>query len=343
MKASVVGGSGYMGGELVRLLAMHPGIDLLQVASHSRAGRPVSTAHPNLRHLIDLRFCDPADLQACDILFLALPRGQAAKRLESFLALAPRIIDGSADFRLNDPGDYERWYSWRHPAPQWLDRFIYGLPERHRGALGAAHFVSGVGCNATLINLALGPLADAGWLETVAGEVKVGSSEAGTMPSSGSHHPERSGAVRLYHPSGHRHLAEVRQELGVTDLRIAMTAVEMVRGAQMTAHCFLREDAPISETRDAWALFHAAYQREPFVRLVPGRRGGARFPEPKILAGSNFCDIGFHFDPASRDLVMVSAIDNLMKGGAGSAVQCMNIMLGMDERTGLAFPGLHPI
>jgi N-acetyl-gamma-glutamyl-phosphate/LysW-gamma-L-alpha-aminoadipyl-6-phosphate reductase len=343
LKVSVVGVSGYIGGELVRLLAMHPGIDLLQVASQSHAGRLVSAVHPNLRHMVELRFSDPEDLQPCDVLFLALPHGHTAKRLEYYLPLASYIIDCSADFRLHDPRDYERCYGWIHPAPQWLDRFVYGLPERHREPLRTAHLVSGVGCNATLLNLALGPLADAGWLENVAGEVKVGSSQAGTHPNPGSHHPERSGVVRLYSPSGHRHLAEVRQELGLTSLHIAMTAVEMVRGAQLTAHCFVREDSPISETRDAWALFHDAYSAEPFVRLVPAQRRSIRFPEPKILAGSNFCDIGFDFDPLSRDLIVVAAIDNLMKGGAGSAVQCMNLMLGLDERMGLAFPGLHPI
>jgi N-acetyl-gamma-glutamyl-phosphate/LysW-gamma-L-alpha-aminoadipyl-6-phosphate reductase len=343
MRVSIAGGSGYIGGELLRLLAFHPEVELAQASSRGLRGQHVGAAHPNLRGYMDLRFCDPGDLCPCDVLFLALPHGEAAERIEQYAALAPHLIDCSADFRLHDPGDYTRWYGWEHPAPDWLEHFVYGLPERHREPLRGAPMASGVGCNATLINLALGPLADAGWLEGVTGEVKVGSSEGGTQHNPGSHHPERSGVVRLYSPSGHRHLAEVQQELGDIPLRIAMTAVDLVRGAHLTAHCFLQPGAPVATARDIWNLYRDAYREEPFVRLVASQRGGYRFPEPKILAGTNLCEIGLHFDPDSKALVMVSALDNLMKGGAGTAVQVMNLMLGLDERAGLGFPGLHPI
>lgn len=343
MRVSIAGGSGYIGGELIRLIGLHPDVELAQVSSRGLRGQYVGAAHPNLRGFVDLRFCDLGDMRPCDVLLLALPHGKAAEGIAQFAALAPHVIDCSADFRLRNPGDYARWYGWEHPAPDWLARFVYGLPERHREDLRGAPLASGVGCNATLINLALGPLVDAGWLEQVSGEVKVGSSEAGKQHNPGSHHPERSGVVRLYSPSGHRHLAEVRQELGDIPIRITMTAVEMVRGAHLTAHCFLRPGSPVATSRDVWHLFRDAYQEEPFLRLVANQRGGYRFPEPKILAGTNICEIGLHFDPESKALVMVAAIDNLMKGGAGTAVQVMNLMLGLDERASLTFPGLHPI
>jgi LysW-gamma-L-alpha-aminoadipyl-6-phosphate/LysW-L-glutamyl-5-phosphate reductase len=342
MRVSILGGSGYIGGELLRLLIGHPEVEVAQVTSRSQNGRYVHAVHPNLRSFTDLRFSSAESLEACDVLILALPHGQTAGNIEQYAGLAGHIIDTSADFRLRDINLYESTYGSPHPSPAWNDRFVYGLPERHREEISHTQYASGVGCNATVMNLALGPLADAGWLADVSAEIKVGSSEAGMVSSSASHHPERSGAVRVYSPFRHRHLSEVEQELQIP-VRLAVTAIEMVRGAHLTAHCTLREDAPVENERDLWALYRQAYGSEPFVRLVSGRRGLYRYPEPKILAGTNFCDIGFAFDPASRDLVMIAALDNLVKGGAGTAVQVMNIMLGMDERSGLGFPGLHPI
>ncbi len=343
IRVGILGGSGYLGGELLRLLLFHPQVDGIQVCSRGRAGDYVYQVQPNLRGVTDLRFSRPEALEPCQVLFLALPHGQAAAEIERYAALAERIVDCSADFRLRRAEDYQRWYRWQHPAPEWLERFVYGLPERNREAIREARFVSGVGCNATALNLALGPLADAGWLERVVAEVKVGSSQAGAVPSAGSHHPERSGAVRVYSTGGHRHLAEVEQELGAFPLLLSATAVEMVRGAHLTARCFLRPDAAVTSERQVWGLYRGAYGREPFIRLVAGRRGPHRFPEPKILAGSNFCDVGFAFDASSGTLLVMAALDNLMKGGAGTAVQAMNLMMGLDEGAGLTFPGLHPI
>jgi N-acetyl-gamma-glutamyl-phosphate/LysW-gamma-L-alpha-aminoadipyl-6-phosphate reductase len=343
VRVAILGGSGYLGGELLRLLLFHPAVGRVQVSSRRWAGEMVHRLHPNLRGVSGLRFCRPQDLEPCDVLFVALPHGEAAREIERLAGLAERMIDCSADFRLRDPAAYRRWYRWEHPAPAWLGRFVYGLPERHRAAIAAARYVSGVGCNATVVNLALGPLADAGWLERAVGEVKVGSSEAGAAHNPGSHHPERSGAVRVYSPSGHRHLAEVHQELGEFPLHLSMTAIEMVRGVHLTAHCFLRPEAPLRAVCEVWALYRQAYAQEPFVRLVAQRRGLYRFPEPKILAGSNYCDIGFAMGDEPGSLVVFAALDNLMKGGAGTAVQAMNLMLGLDERSGLGFPGLHPL
>jgi N-acetyl-gamma-glutamyl-phosphate/LysW-gamma-L-alpha-aminoadipyl-6-phosphate reductase len=343
LRVAIAGGSGYVGGELLRLLTFHPDVEVSQVTSSSRAGHYVHGVHPNLRGAVNLRFSDPDDLQTSDVLFLALPHGQVARDIERYAALAERMIDCSADFRLRDPADYARWYGQEHPAPQWLDRFLYGLPERERAALRQACYASGVGCNAVGTILALGPLADAGWLEEAVVEVKVGSSEAGAQANASSHHPERAGAVRVYAPTGHRHLAEIRQALGDFPVHLSVTAIEMVRGVHVTAHAFLHKGQAPDDEREVWALYREAYADEPFIRLVNSKQGLYRYPEPKILAGTNFCDIGFALDAETGRLVVIAALDNMMKGAAGSAVQSMNIMCGLDEQAGLTFPGLHPI
>lgn len=343
VRVGIVGGSGYVGGELLRLLLFHPGVEVRQVTSRSQMGRYVYSAHPNLRGVTDLRFVNPDQLEGCDVLFLALSHGEAMCDIERYAQFGEKIIDCSSDFRLRDPAAYRQWYEREHAAPAWLDRFVYGLPERQRDALRGATHASGVGCNAAATILALGPLADAGWLESAAVEVKVGSSEAGGQSSASSHHPERSGAVRVYAPSGHRHLAEIGQAIGEIPLHMTVTAIEMVRGVHVTAHCFLNESYIPEDERPVWSLYREAYGDEPFIRLVAGKSGLYRYPEPKILSGSNFCDVGFALDPDGGRLVVMAALDNMMKGAAGSAVQSMNLMCGLAERAGLTFPGLHPI
>jgi N-acetyl-gamma-glutamyl-phosphate/LysW-gamma-L-alpha-aminoadipyl-6-phosphate reductase len=345
ISVSIVGGSGYVGGELLRLLLGHPQVIVAQVTSQRYAGKFVHGVHPNLRAALGgagtpLKFSVVEDLQPCDLLFLALPHGRSAAQIEQFAGLAERIVDLSADFRLRDGVLYERWYGRTHPNPEWLTQFVYGLPELHRDELAGAQYVSGVGCNATAVNLALYPLAQAGVIESVVAEVKVGSSEGGNSFSEASHHPERSGAMRSFAPTGHRHQAEMRQELGEFALHFSATAVEMVRGVLCTAHVFLNEDL---QDKDVWRLYRQTYANEPFIRLVKDRSGIYRLPEPKILVGTNFCDVGFVRDPNSNRLVVISAIDNLMKGAAGTAVQAMNLMLGWPETMGLEFVGLHPI
>jgi N-acetyl-gamma-glutamyl-phosphate/LysW-gamma-L-alpha-aminoadipyl-6-phosphate reductase len=339
--ASIVGGSGYVGGELLRLLLFHPSVTVSQITSTSQAGRYVHTVHPNLRGVTSLQFAHPDTLASTDVLFLAMPYGQAAGAIDHFAGMADRVIDCSADFRLRDPALYSHWYSTEHQAPDWLGRFTYGLPERYRAALAEARYASGVGCNATATILALAPLADAGLLSQAVVDVKVGSSEAGAQPSTSSHHPERSGAVRSFKPIGHRHQAEVIQTLGDNfDIHFSVTSVELVRGVLATCHCLLNRRV---EEKEVWQLYRAAYRDEPFIRLVKSRTGLHRYPEPKLLAGSNHCDVGFEVDPDTGRVVVMAAIDNLMKGAAGSAVQAMNVMMGWDERAGLTFPGLHPV
>ncbi|MBN1311167.1 MAG: N-acetyl-gamma-glutamyl-phosphate reductase [Anaerolineae bacterium] len=338
--ASIVGGSGYAGGELLRLLLGHPHIEVSQITSRQYAGKFVYSAHPNLRGATRLKFSTVDALEPVDVLFLALPHGKAATQIDQFSGLAEHIIDLSADFRLKDPALYREWYGSDHPSPDWLGRFVYGLPELHRDELQGAHYASGVGCNATAVNLALWPLAARGLIDHAVAEVKVGSSEGGNTFSLASHHPERSGCVRSFAPTGHRHQAEMIQELGAFDLHFSATAVELVRGVLCSAHVFLKDNL---EEKDVWGIYREAYGDERFVRLVKDRQGVYRYPEPKLLAGTNYCDVGFEKDPRSNRLVVISAIDNLMKGAAGSAVQSMNVMEGWPEDAGLEFMGLHPI
>ncbi|MGB0389361.1 MAG: N-acetyl-gamma-glutamyl-phosphate reductase [Ardenticatenaceae bacterium] len=340
VRASIVGGSGYAGGELLRLLLAHPEVEVQQVTSQRYAKRFVYSTHPNLRGATRLKFSPVEALEPCDVLFLALPHGRAAEQIEHFASLAERLIDLSADFRLRDPALYQRWYGKEHPAPDWLERFVYGLPEVNREAIRNARYVSGVGCNATATNLALLPLAQNNLIERAVVEVKVGSSEAGNRHTAASHHPERSGAMRSFAPTGHRHQAEILQALGDFELHFSATAVEMVRGVLCTAHVFLPE--PLDE-REIWRMYRKSYGNEPFMRIVKDRRGIYRYPEPKILSGTNYCDVGFERDPHTNRLVVISAIDNLMKGASGTAVQAMNLMMGWQEPTALEFVGLHPI
>lgn len=342
IKVSIVGGSGYTGGELLRLLSFHPEVEIHQVTSRGHLGEYVYQTHPNLRKVSNIKFCDPQQLEKVDLLFLALPHGEAQKHIAEYDALADYIVDLSADFRLRDPGLYEQWYGSSHAAPEWLEKFTYGLPEINRAAIQQSKYVSGVGCNATASILSLLPLVDSGLInpeEAVTIEIKVGSSEGGASVNPGSHHPERSGVIRTFSPFGHRHTAEVIQAFGLQKLWLTMTAVDLVRGALATAHVQLKEG---TQMKDLWKAYRKLSQDNAFIRVVNEKRGIYRVPEPKVLAGSNYADLGFAYDQASNHLVSICAIDNLMKGAAGTAVQCMNLMLGWDESTALTFPGLHP-
>ncbi len=340
---SIIGGSGYGGGELLRLLLGHPNVEIKQVTSRSHLGEYVYQVHPNLRKRTQLKFSDPASLEPVDILFLAQPHGQAQHNINEYAKLAPKIIDLAADFRLRDAVLYKEWYGEDHAEPEWLSKFVYGLPELHREELKTASYVSGVGCNATASNLALLPLVKADLLDlssSILIEIKVGSSEGGAEGNSGSLHAERANVIRTFSAFGHRHTAEVMQELGVKDVSLTMTAVDLVRGVLATAHAKVKQGVV---NKDLWKAYRAVANENPFVRVVKEQRGIYRVPEPKILAGSNYADVGFELDERTRHIVAMSAIDNLMKGASGSAVQCMNLMMGWDETVGLEFMGLHPI
>lgn len=345
MKVSILGGSGYVGGELLRLLLSHPRIDVAQVTSESNAGKLVTTVHPNLRKRAQLRFCRISEIKPCDLLFAALPHGSFMQRFGDLRQVAPRIIDLSADFRLRSADAYKEWYGHPHACPDLLREFVYGIVELRRDAVRRNPYVTGAGCLATAAILGLMPLFARNVVQdfAVTIEAKVGSSAAGNTPSLASHHPERSGAVRSFQATGHRHTAEIAQELGLhgePKVHFSATAIELVRGVLTTSHLFLRE--PLDE-RDIWKIYREAYGDEPFIRIVKDSKGVFRYPEPKILAGTNFCDIGFERDARNNRLVVLAALDNLMKGAAGNGVQAMNLMAGWDECLGLEFAGLHPV
>jgi N-acetyl-gamma-glutamyl-phosphate/LysW-gamma-L-alpha-aminoadipyl-6-phosphate reductase len=346
-RVSVVGGSGYAGGELVRLLIDHPGAELVQVTSERNAGKFVRLLHPNLRKRTDLKFTSIEALQEVDVLFIALPHGVAMGKMTELRRKAPIIIDLSADFRLRNAADYRKWYGHDHELPEMLGEFVYGIPELHRDDLREADLISSAGCMSTTAILGLWPLYKAGVADLnrpVITEAKTGSSGSGGAPGLGSHHPERAGVMRSFKPTGHRHSAEIIQELTFDgrspEVAFSATSYDAVRGILATSHVYLTE--PLTD-KDLWKIYRAAYNNEPFIRIVKESGGVHRYPEPKILSGSNYCDVGWERDPNSNRVVVLSALDNLMKGAAGQAVQAFNIRGGFCETLGLEFAGLHPI
>lgn len=337
--ASVIGASGYAGGELLRLLAGHPGFAVEQATSRTYESRAVGYTHPNLREL-SLRYSSPETLEPVDVLFLATPHGVSMERIDEFRDVAGLVVDLSGDFRLRDPVKYDEYYDG-HARPELLSEAVYGLPELTRDALPGADLIACGGCNATVTILGLFPLAEAGVLgdARVVADIKVGSSEGGAGGSRASHHAERSGIVRPYAPTGHRHEAEVEQALGVP-VAFTVHAVDMIRGATATCHV-LPGDLP--EKSRVWGAYREAYGEEPFVRLIGAGGGVYRYPEPKVVAGTNLVEIGFEFDERNDRLVVFAAIDNMMKGAAGQAVHAANLALGLDETAGLEALGWHPV
>jgi N-acetyl-gamma-glutamyl-phosphate/LysW-gamma-L-alpha-aminoadipyl-6-phosphate reductase len=338
--ASVVGASGFTGGELLRLLAGHPRFEVAQATSRSYENKTLGSVHPNLRGLA-LRFSSPADLESVDVLFACTPHGVSMERIDAFRAAADTVVDLSADFRLDTEAQYDEWYDG-HDRPELLAAAEYALPELNRENLPGAELIASGGCNATAAILGLKPLFDADVLtggEQLVVDVKVGSSEGGAGGGEASSHPERSGVVRPYAPTGHRHEAEIEQFLG-TSVSFTAHAVDMTRGASATCHVY--PDSPVSKG-DLWGAFRDSYEDEPFVRLVAGGSGVYRYPEPKAVAGSNDAEVGFELDPGNGRVVVFSAIDNMMKGSAGQAVHAANVALGFEETAGLDFAGLHPV
>ena len=256
-----------------------------------------------------------------------------------------KIIDLSADFRLRDPATYEKYYT-KHTAPELIKRFAVGVPELHREEIKKADLVGVPGCMATSAILALAPPVKDNMIEKerIVVDLKVGSSGSGSEPSIASHHAERFGAMRPYKTIGHRHIAEIEQELNqLTNQPVKISfsphAVNSVRGILATIHVFLTQK---TSELDIWKSYRSFYKNEPFIRFVKDSEGLYKLPDPKVVVGSNFCDIGFELDDHVNRLVIFSAIDNLVKGAAGQAVQCLNIMYGLDEKTGLKTPPLHP-
>lgn len=350
MRVSIIGGSGYAGGELVRELLFHPEVEMTTVVSRSHIDEYVFRIHPNLRGYTELKF-SPLNLETItsnsDLVFTAIPHGTSVEIVPKLIQTGIRVIDLGADFRLKNPADYPRWYGWTHQHPELLKEAVYGLPELHREEIRNAKLVACPGCMATATILALAPPIKDGLIEPerIVVDAKIGSSGAGNMPTKASHHPERATGVRPYKTVGHRHIPEMEQELSLlteTKPRISFSphAVPMIRGILATIHTFPTEQLTLP---DLWKIYRSMYGKEPFIRLVKDRKGLHQLPDPKVTTGTNFCDIGFELDPHVNRLVILSAIDNLVKGASGQAVQCLNIMLGVDERTGISTPTIYPV
>jgi len=349
IRVGVVGGSGYTGGELLRILSVHPKVEVTYASSREYAGKPITSIHPNLKGFYgNLKFSEVAVdtvLSKCDIVYVNTPAGVSAQLTPQFLEHGMKVIDLGPDFRLKDEEKYRLWYELEHPSPELLSRAVYGLPEIHREQIRNSSLTACPGCNSTVALISLIPVVEAKIieLERIAVDIKVGSSEAGIKPSLGTHHPERANVIRPYEASGHRHVAEVEQELAEVcgqEVKIALVphAVGTIRGALATSHVWAK-DAGVEE-QQLWKLYAQRYGKEPFVRIVRG--APFRYPDPKYVIGSNFVDVGFAAEPRVGRAALMAAIDNLVKGAAGQAVQCLNIMLGIDERTGLNYPPLRP-
>jgi N-acetyl-gamma-glutamyl-phosphate reductase len=349
-KAAVIGGSGYGGGELIRRLLLHPDVELARVASVDFVGEPLSAAHPNLEGLTDLRFegISPAEAAAgMDVVLLGLPHKVSATKMPELMTTGARVVDLSGDFRLRDPALYKRYYHADHPCADKLTdgTFVYGLPELNREAIRKAKYVASPGCFATTIELALMPLAKKGLLEGAVEVVGItGSSGSGVVPSAGTHHPVRAVNLKTYKPLDHQHIPEITQTLrdaGAKNVEIRFVPVSapLSRGILATCFAHVPESASADEIR---ALYKDAYEGEPFVR-VPAKR----MPEVAAVSGTNFAEVNVEVgkdgaEPGKRVVACFSATDNLIKGGAGQAIQSMNLMLGLDERTTLADPGGWP-
>jgi N-acetyl-gamma-glutamyl-phosphate/LysW-gamma-L-alpha-aminoadipyl-6-phosphate reductase len=350
LRIGIIGGSGYVGGELLRLLLLHPQVEVTMVTSRQSVGEYVFNMHPNLRGLTQLKFVpqDMAEIQKeCDLIFTATPHGGSVNLVPKLLEEGLRVIDMSADFRLKNPADYETYYGWKHAHPEMLKEAAYGLPELHREEIKNAKLIACPGCMATSAILGLAPVVKAKlvYKDKIIVDLKVGSSGGGSKPTVSSHHPERFSGVRPYQVVGHRHTAEVEQELNaLTDepVKISFTphAVNMVRGILATIHTFPKQKL---ENKDLWKALRGMYGNEPFIRIVKYQKGPYQLPDPKITVGTNFCDVGFEIDEHANRLLLFSAIDNMTKGASGQGVQCMNILMGIDETTGLKSTGFHPM
>ena len=286
-------------------------------------------------------------LEKCNFVFTATPHGISSSFIPKLLESGLKVIDTSADFRLKNSEDYVTYYGKEHACPKLLTEAVYGLPELHRQSIKKADLIACPGCMSTSAILALAPIVKAGLIEEkkIIIDVKTGSSAAGAEPTIASHHPERFGGVRPYKQVDHRHIAEIEQELNTISkepiiVSFSPYAVNMVRGILSTIHVFPKK---FLENSDVWSIYRQFYKEEPFIRLVKDYKGLYQLPNPGILVGSNFCDIGFELDHHAKRMILLSAIDNMIKGAAGQAVQCLNIILGLDERVGLANPGFHPV
>ncbi len=353
LRIAVIGASGYTGGELLRLLSLHPEVKIEQVvASSISEGRLVSSLLPNLANILDCQL-SPLDMptiaKEVDLVFLALPHTQSLQPVAEFLTHKKLVIDLSADYRLQDHQLYEQWYQTTHPYPDLLQEAVYGLPELHRSAIQKSRLVAVPGCYPTVAILQLAPFVTQNLLEpnSIIIDAKSGISGAGRSPAASFHFPEANEAIHAYKITTHRHLPEIEQGLN----RLAPTSdktknsrlslmftphlIPINRGILSTAYAKLQSEVGPSDLEDIYRHF---YKDEPFIRVLPQ----AEAVNPRNLRGANFCDLSSTYDPRTNHIISSGAIDNLVKGAAGQAIQCMNLMVGFPETLGLTAPGLFP-
>jgi N-acetyl-gamma-glutamyl-phosphate reductase len=343
IKVGIIGASGYSGGELLRILASHPDAEVAYATSRSNENKKISAVHPNLKGLLDIRFCDPLpdDVASyCDLVFTATPHKTSMKIVPILLENGSKVVDLSGDFRFRDISTYERYYETKHEHPE--IKAVYGLPELHRKEIKKARLVANPGCYPTTCILGLIPAVKAGILEVdrIVADAKSGVTGAGASPSLTTHFCMANESVLAYNTTSHRHMPEIEQELRAFDSRVKVSfvphLVPLNRGISTTLHCFLSEKKGDEDVR---ALYKEFYENEAFVRVLEV----GETPKLSAVRGSNFNDIGcFKIDEERNRLIIVSASDNLVKGASGQAVQNMNLMLNLKETSGLDAIGLHP-
>jgi N-acetyl-gamma-glutamyl-phosphate reductase common form len=351
IKATLIGGTGYGGAEILRRLLFHPNVEVARVTAVDNIGKKVGDVHFNLGSVSQLQFEQIPAAEACkgvDVVFLALPHKTTAKVVLEMLdaGFTGKIVDMSGDFRLRDPAAYEKYYGVAHPRPAMLTdgAFVYGLPELNREAIKKAKYIASPGCFATTIALGLYPLAKLGLLEgPVQTVAATGSSGSGANPVIGTHHPLRASNLRTYKPLDHQHIPEIVQTLGgagAKDLALEFVPVSAPLPRGIFATSFVT--VPASTTKEQLtAGWKSAFANDPFIRIVAGDRQ----PEVVAVAGGNYVEVGFTLGPVaggSRRVVCFSALDNLVKGGAGQSIQAFNVMMGFEETATLAEPGLWP-
>lgn len=334
IKVGIVGGTGYTGVELLRLLAQHPHVELQAITSRGDAGTAVADMFPSLRGRIGLRFVDPkaADLENCDIVFFATPNGIAMNQAGMLLDAGVRVVDLAADFRIKDLADWEKWYGMKHAAPELITEAVYGLPEVNRDEIRSARLVANPGCYPTAVQLGFFPLVESGLVDVthLIADAKSGVSGAGRKAEVHTLFSESSDSFKAYGVPGHRHLPEICQGLSIAAGKsVGLTFVPhltpIIRGIHATLY------ARVTQEADFQALYEARYKAEPFVDVLPF----ASHPDTRSVRAANICRIALHRPQAGDTLVILSVIDNLVKGAAGQAVQNMNIMFGLDECAGL--------
>lgn len=342
INVGIVGGTGYTGAELLRIFAQHPQAQVSVLTSRGEAGKRVDALYPQLRGHCDLHYVAPeaAALHQCDAVFFATPHGTAMQMAPALVAAGVKVIDLSADFRLQDTAQFKRWYKLDHSAPDLLKEAVYGLPEIHRAEIRRARVIGNPGCHATAAQLAFLPLLKAGVIERegMIADSKTGISGAGRELKLGSMYAETTDTLKAYAVTGHRHQAEIDQELsavagGPVGVTFVPHLTPMIRGIHVTAYARLKDPSV-----DLQALFESHYRDEPFVDVTPA----GDHPETRSVKGANTCRLAVHKAPDGKTVVVLSVIDNLVKGASGQAVQCFNLMFGMDETLGLQAPALMP-